>query len=76
MFQNQWAVLLISISVTAVCYAVIELNARYVHFTLNGLKGAARIIVYTAIWIVSLAMVLYGLSLIKGSRPVVSFFAG
>ena len=75
-FQNQWAVLLISISVTAVCYAVIELNARYVHFTLNGLKGAARIIVYTAIWIVSLAMVLYGLSLIKGSRPVVSFFAG
>jgi hypothetical protein len=74
-FQNQWAVLLISISVTAVCYAVIELNARYVHFTLNGLKGAARIIVYTAIWIVSLAMVLYGLSLIKGSRPVVSFFA-
>ena len=75
-FQNQWAVLLISISVTAVCYAVIELNARYVHFTLNGLKGAARIIVYTAIWIVSLAMVLYGLSLIKGSGPVVSFFAG
>ena len=75
-FQNQWAVLLISISVTAVCYTVIELNARYVHFTLNGLKGAARIIVYTAIWIVSLAMVLYGLSLIKGSRPVVSFFAG
>ena len=75
-FQNQWAVLLISISVTAVCYAVIELNARYVHFTLNGLKGAARIIVYTAIWIVSLAMVFYGLSLIKGSRPVVSFFAG
>ena len=75
-FQNQWAVLLISISVTAVCYAVIELNARYVHFTLNGLKGAARIIVYTAIWIVSLAMVFYGLSLIKGSGPVVSFFAG
>ena len=75
-FQNQWAVLLISISVTAVCYAVIELNARYVHFTLNGLKGAARIIVYTAIWIVSLAMVFYGLSLIKGSGPIVSFFAG
>ncbi len=75
-FQNQWAVLLISISVTAVCYAVIELNARYVHFTLNGLKGAARIIVYTAIWIVSLAMLLYGLSLVKDSGRIFSYYSG
>ena len=76
LFQNQWAVLLISFLLIAVCFAVIELNARYVHFTLNGLKGAGRIIVYTAIWIVSLAMVLYGLSLVKDSGRVVSFISG
>ena len=75
-FQNQWVVFLISLLLTAACYCIIELNARYIHFTLNGLKGRKRIVVYTAIWIVSLAMVFYGLSLAGGSGTVFSFYGG
>ena len=74
-FQNQWVVFLISLLLIAVCYAVIELNARYIHFTLNGLKGTVRIVVFTSIWIVSLAMAFYALSLIKDPGAVSSFYA-
>ena len=75
-FQNQWAVFLISLLLIAVCYAVIELNARYIRFTLNGLEGTRRIVVYTLIWIVSLAVVFYGLSLVEDPSKISSFYAG
>ena len=75
-FQNQWAVLLTGILLIFACYAVIELNARYIRFTLNGLKGTKRIVVYTAIWIVSLAMAFYALSLVEDPGAISSFYAG
>ena len=75
-FQNQWAVFLISLLLIAVCYAVIEQNARYIRFTLNGLEGTRKIVVYTVIWVVSLAVIIYGLSFVEDPSKISSFYAG
>lgn len=73
--QGQLMPFLLGLLVLAVCYLCIEFNERYIHFTITGLRGAKRKIVYTAIWIVSLALVCYGLSMVTDPAELISYFA-
>ena len=70
--QAQWLPLLAGLLVLAACYFFIEINRKYIHFTLNGLQGSTRIIVYSAIWIVSLVLAFYALSLVRDPVDMIS----
>ena len=72
LLQGQWLPLLCGLLVVAACYFLIEINRKYIHFTLNGLQGSTRIIVYSAIWIVSLVLVFYALSLVREPADIIS----
>jgi hypothetical protein len=72
MMQGQWLPLLSGLLVVAVCYFIIEINRKYIHFTLNGLQGSTRMIVYSVIWIVSLVLVFYALSLVRDPVDLIS----
>lgn len=72
LLKGQWLLLLIGLLVVAACYFIIEINRKYIHFTLNGLRGTTRIIVYSAIWIMSLALVFYALSLVRDPVDIIS----
>ena len=50
----------------------IEINRKYIHFTLYGLQGSTRIIVYSAIWIASLVLAFYALSLVRDPVDLIS----
>ncbi len=64
--------LLCGLLVVAACYFFIEINRKYIHFTLNGLQGSTRIIVYSAIWIASLVLAFYALSLVRDPVDLIS----
>ena len=72
MMQGQWLPLLSGLLVVAVCYFIIEINRKYIHFTLNGLQGSTRMIVYSVIWMVSLVLVFYALSLVRDPVDLIS----
>ena len=72
--QTQWMPYLFTLLVLAVCYLCITFNARFIHFTINGLQGSKRMIVYTAIWIVSLTMVFYALSKVTDPADMMTHF--
>ena len=64
--------LLCGLLVVAACYFFIEINRKYIHFTLYGLQGSTRIIVYLAIWIASLVLAFYALSLVRDPVDLIS----
>lgn len=70
--HGQWLPLLSGLLVVAACYFFIEINRKYIHFTLNGLQGSTRIIVYSAVWIVSLLLVFYALPLVRDPADMIS----
>ena len=45
--------------VIVLCYVLIECNERHFHFGISALKEKKRIIVYSMIWILTFAVVLY-----------------
>ena len=72
--QGQWMPYLFAMVVIALCYLCIELNTRYIHFTIAGLQGSKRAVVYTLIWIVSLMVAFYGLSKVTDPSDMISPF--
>lgn len=72
LLQGQWLPLLFGLLVAAACYVLIEINRKYIHFTLNGLQGSTRVIVYSAIWVVSLLLAFYALSMVRDPADIVS----
>ena len=72
LMRGEWLPLLSGLLVLAACYFFIEINRKYIHFTLNGLKGSTRVIVYSAIWIASLALAFYALSLVRDPVDLIS----
>ena len=70
--QGEWLPLLCGLLVVAACYFFIEINRKYIHFTLYGLQGSTRIIVYSAIWIASLVLAFYALSLVRDPVDLIS----
>ncbi len=75
LMQGKWMPFLFTLLAVAVCYLCIEFNARFIHFTIAGLQGSKRMIVYTVIWIVSLTLVLYALSQVTDPAEMISYFA-
>ena len=73
--RGQWMPFLFGLLVIAVSYFCIEFNERHIHFTIAGLQGSKRTIVYTAIWIVSLMVACYGLSKVTDPSQLYSHFA-
>ena len=45
--------------IVAACYWIIEINEKYIHFTLTKLKPPKRTIVFTAIWIAAVLAFVY-----------------
>lgn len=56
------------------CFLIIEINARYIHFTIAGLKGTKAIIVYTSIWAATFVIVAYAMSEISDFSVIYSFY--
>lgn len=47
------------------CYFIIELNNRRLHFSIAGLKGTKRTVVFCVIWALTLAVLLYAIPRIE-----------
>ena len=75
LMRGQWMPFLFGLLVIAVCYFCIEFNERHLHFTIAGLQGSRRMVVYAAIWIASLSLAFYGLSKVTDPSELISHFA-
>ena len=64
LLHNSLIPFLFGLLVTAACYFLIEINEKYIHFTMSGLRGTKRIVVYAAVWAASIGITLYVLRLI------------
>ena len=73
--RGEWAPFLLSLMVAAISYFCIEFNEKHLHFTIAGLQGNRRRIIYTAIWVASLLVALYGLSKVTDPSELFSPFA-
>ena len=69
--QSSLIPFLLGLLVTAACYFLIEINEKYIHFTISGLRGTKRIIVYAAIWAASIGITLYVLGLIPNVSEMI-----
>ena len=75
LMRGQWMPFLFGLLVIAVCYFCIEFNERHLHFTIAGLQGSRRMVVYAAIWIASLSLAFYGLSKVTDPAELISHLA-
>ena len=73
--RGEWAPFLLSLMVIAISYFCIEFNEKHLHFTIAGLQGNRRRIIYTAIWVASLLVALYGLSKVRDAGEIFSRLA-
>ena len=75
LMRGQWMPFLFGLLVIAVCYFCIEFNERHLRFTIAGLQGSRRMVVYAAIWIASLSLAFYGLSKVTDPAELISHLA-
>ena len=59
LLPGTWLPLLYGLLVLAACYFIIEWNDKRLHFGIANLKGRKRTVVYAAIWIATLAIIVY-----------------
>ena len=69
--QSSLIPFLFGLLVTAACYFLIEINEKYIHFTMSGLRGTKRIVVYTAVWAASIGITFYVLRLIPNVSEMI-----
>lgn len=69
--QSSLIPFLFGLLVTAACYFLIEINEKYIHFTMSGLRGTKRIVVYAAVWAASIGITLYVLRLIPNVSKMI-----
>ena len=69
--QSSLIPFLFGLLVTAACYFLIEINEKYIHFTVSGLRGTKRIVVYAAVWAASIGITLYVLKLIPNVSEMI-----
>ena len=69
--QSSLIPFLFGLLVTAACYFLIEINEKYIHFTMSGLRGTKRIVVYAAVWAASIGITLYVLKLIPNVSEMI-----
>ena len=47
------------IALVVICYIIVNLNEKYLHWHISGMKGKARIIFVAAVWAATILVVLY-----------------
>lgn len=59
LMPGTWLPFIYGLLVTVACYFIIEWNEHRLHFSISKLRGRRRIAVFSAIWLLTLAICLY-----------------